>query len=446
MIVFKRFKIVTKVIQIIKLVWAGEYVRNISKLMLGIFNAQAITYASMPIITRLFTPEEFGVLGLFTALTAILIPGSALTYPKSIILIPMISHKLIMAKICILIGLLIALLSSLLCYFYIKILDNLSINTGVFLACIFLTLFSASIYQVSQSLLQSYSRYSILASSTIKQSLTINTLKVLAGMGGAGSASLVIITSLGYIFHLIYQIFSLRKNVFNYFDFVISNKNFYYTSYQKKRSYVILRKYKDFPIFRAPAIMINATSRNAPMICIAALNDPAIVGYYLLALKMVNTPINLVSRAVSDVLYPALAKNKCSKNKLRTLVIKNTSWLILLSIIPYSILGMVSPGLFGYVFGENWVIAGQFSRWLCIWMFFSFISRPAGVLIPVIGLQKWLLKFEIASSAIKIGILSVALILYKDALMAVAAASIAAACTYVYLIYYVLTKTAVGDN
>jgi O-antigen/teichoic acid export membrane protein len=50
----------------------SEFGRNVLTLMTGTTIAQSIPVAITPILTRLYTPEDFGLLAVFVALTAIL--------------------------------------------------------------------------------------------------------------------------------------------------------------------------------------------------------------------------------------------------------------------------------------------------------------------------------------------------------------------------------------
>ena len=49
----------------------SEFTRNVLTLMTGTTIAQAIPIAISPILTRLYTPKDFGVLALFVAITSI---------------------------------------------------------------------------------------------------------------------------------------------------------------------------------------------------------------------------------------------------------------------------------------------------------------------------------------------------------------------------------------
>lgn len=62
------------------------FVRNVFILASGTAASQVIAMALSPIITRLYGPEAFGILGVFMAVIAVITPVAALTYPIAIVL------------------------------------------------------------------------------------------------------------------------------------------------------------------------------------------------------------------------------------------------------------------------------------------------------------------------------------------------------------------------
>src|SRR5690625_3723904 len=64
----------------------SRFVRNVALVATGTAGAQAITMAFSPVITRLYGPDAFGMLGTFTATLAVVTPIAALTYPIAIVL------------------------------------------------------------------------------------------------------------------------------------------------------------------------------------------------------------------------------------------------------------------------------------------------------------------------------------------------------------------------
>ena len=64
----------------------SRFFRSVIVVASGTAMAQLITMAFSPVITRLYGPEAFGVLGTFVAFTHILSPLAGLTYPAAIVL------------------------------------------------------------------------------------------------------------------------------------------------------------------------------------------------------------------------------------------------------------------------------------------------------------------------------------------------------------------------
>lgn len=71
-----------KVLNIVK----KRFIRNVLILSSGTAGAQFIGILLSPVITRLYGPEAYGLMGTFMAIVAIIGPISALTYPISIVL------------------------------------------------------------------------------------------------------------------------------------------------------------------------------------------------------------------------------------------------------------------------------------------------------------------------------------------------------------------------
>jgi O-antigen/teichoic acid export membrane protein len=65
---------------------AGSFWRNLSIVMSGTALAQVISFAMMPIISRLFTAEDFGVFGTFQSILGIASAGITLQYIQAIVL------------------------------------------------------------------------------------------------------------------------------------------------------------------------------------------------------------------------------------------------------------------------------------------------------------------------------------------------------------------------
>jgi O-antigen/teichoic acid export membrane protein len=62
----------------------SNLLRSAARLFLGMAGARAISIAAMPIITRLYGPEDFALLALFVAFVSLLNPLAAFGYPGAV--------------------------------------------------------------------------------------------------------------------------------------------------------------------------------------------------------------------------------------------------------------------------------------------------------------------------------------------------------------------------
>src|SRR5699024_10937488 len=94
--------------------------------------------------------------------------------------------------------------------------------------------------------------------------------------------------------------------------------------------------------------------------------------------------------------------------------------------IPYGIIIILGPWLFSFVFGAEWAIAGDYARWMSIWVYFMFINNPSVKALPVLNAQAFQLKYAIFTFVVRLVAFILAYYLYKDDLIAVATFSIVA--------------------
>src|SRR5690606_28100454 len=72
-------------LQIIRRLKASALLRNVFAVASGTAAGQAVAFAFSPLITRIYSPDVFGLQGVFLSLVSILTPVIALRYPMAII-------------------------------------------------------------------------------------------------------------------------------------------------------------------------------------------------------------------------------------------------------------------------------------------------------------------------------------------------------------------------
>jgi O-antigen/teichoic acid export membrane protein len=200
----------------------------------------------------------------------------------------------------------------------------------------------------------------------------------------------------------------------------------------------IALKYYEFPLYRTPTALINSASQSIPLLLFASCIGATQAGYFSLARTTVAIPIILIGDSMRSVFSSRIAKASHNSENISKLILKATLWLAGISFIPFLFIFILGPLLFSLVFGNQWEIAGHYSRWLALMLFLMLINIPAISSIPVLGIHKWYLIFEFASTAIRICVLYIGIKIFNNDVVAIALYSFAGAISYMILIIKVI--------
>jgi O-antigen/teichoic acid export membrane protein len=124
-----------------------------------------------------------------------------------------------------------------------------------------------------------------------------------------------------------------------------------------------------------------------PVLMLGAFFSPIVVGFYALGFRVLQTPLSLVSGALSQVFYQRASVAKLN-GTLPSLVEELFGRLLIVGILPCLILAFLGEELFILVFGENWAEAGFYTQLLAPWSLIWFISSPLSTVYIVLEQQQ----------------------------------------------------------
>ena len=414
----------------------SKFVRNVILVAGGTAGAQAISLAFSPIITRLYGPEAFGLLGTFTAVLGIVIPIAALSYPIAIVLPESDDEAKGLAQLSFRIALVVALsLSIILLVYGDKIASFLNMQViADFMLLIPLAIFFSALQQIMQQWLIRKKQFKVTARISISQSLILNCVKTGAGWINPVGAILIVLATLGNALYAIQLWFGAKVWALpgGRIDKITEQ-----VSLRK-----LAHKYRDFAFYRTPQVLVNAISQSLPTLMLAFYFGPAVAGYFTLGKSILSAPAALIGSSVGCVFYPKISEAANRGENPVKLLNKATLATFLVGLGPFTIIMVFGVFIFELVFGASWIVAGQYAQWMGLWILFSLAARPLVATIPVVKMQGVFLVYEIFFLILKIVVLTVASYLYQNALLAVALYSIVTACSYVllYVIVYLLLK------
>lgn len=407
----------------------------------GAAGAQMITMLFMPLITRLYSAEAFGLLGVFTAVLAVISPVAALAYPIAIVLPKGDDDARSIAKLSLLIASVVSVITFIVIFLtkeQLITLFNLQAISS-YLLLLPVALFFSATQQIMQQWLIRKKQFKVTARVAVSQSLIINSLKAGGGAFNPIGAILILAATLGNALYTVQLWFGSQK-------WSVETDRINYGNSFKSDLKKLAHKHKDFPLYRAPQQFINALSQSLPVLLLASLFGPASAGFYTLSKTVMGVPSALIGKAIGDVFYPRITEAAHNKENLFNLIRKATIMLAVAGFIPFFIIAVFGTELFRFIFGTEWSEAGEYARWLSLWLFFGFINKPSVVALAILDLQKFLLRYEVVSVFLRALSLYIGFSFYENDKVAVAIFCMSGVFLNIYLIISTLIKSKVVEH
>ncbi len=395
------------------------FLKHVSIVAIGPLVSQTLSTVLSPIITRLYSPESYGALGVFLSVLSVLVPISSLSYQYAIILPKKDRDGLKILRFILLFAAMISLLVFALVLLFNKLLAELLNLQGFEADLYFLPLalfFSTAVIVFDQWMIRK-KQFKASSGVVIAQSVLSNGSLIGLGYCAPEIASLIGVNTFARGFHaLAASLFSLKTIRSNHPKEEKKDSR----STDSTNTRVLLRDYRDFPLYRTPQILISTLEYNLPFMLMTAFSGTADTGFYLLAHRVLKLPQIVISESVGKVFQQRIAETARQGRALQPLIFKTTLALGLSALIPLGTIIAFGPGLFSLIFGSEWYQAGIFARWISTWVLVTFSSVPVVAAIPVLNLQKQYLIFEIISLIMSGLGLVIGFTAFKSSILAVA--------------------------
>lgn len=351
----------------------SEFSRNVLTLMTGTTIAQAIPIAISPILTRIYTPEDFGILALFLAISTIFGSIANGRYELAIMLpkkdedaINIFALGFIVVSCLALFLLVVVILFN---DYFVILLGNEEI--ALWLYFIPITVFFMGLWNILNYFNNRRKNYKDLRNATIIKSIVLATIQLSVGFLKSGVTGLIS----GQIISQLFANTKLLKNI-------IKDKLFI-SKISRIRMLALLKKYKKFPIYSLPSTLADTSSQQLPYLVIPTIFSLTISGYFSFAKKIINLPGSLISSSISQVFYQSMVNAKNERYRLEILLFKTLKKLVLIALPTTLFLYFSTPYIFPFVFGENWTISGEIAQYLSLIFFITFIVSPLSISFSV---------------------------------------------------------------
>jgi O-antigen/teichoic acid export membrane protein len=415
--------------------------RGTSILVGGTLSAQLINLLISPIITRLYSASDFGVLGVFTAIISVVGVVTALRYEMAIPLPEKESSAYSTLILCLLITLAVSALAALAFWFFgATILSWM--QAEALLPYVFLLpvgILGSGLYLILSAWAVRKKAYGRIARTRLTQSVGQSVVQILGGLLQVGPIGLVIgnvVGSTAGSVNLARLVWGADKE----------REDSVGDETSPASLLAVASRYRSFPLLSSWAVLLNAVGLRLPVLMLSALYGPQVAGWYFLSQRVVAIPSAIIGQAVSGAylteaadIHRRLPPPQAIRRQyalLRKMVLMSA-----LIGLPYLALALAGPWLFPFVFGREWYEAGRYAQPMAFMFFLQFVSSPTGSTVSVLERQDLHMLREITRVGLVAGSLVLAAHVQAEPLTAVIYLSAAGVISYV--IYLLISVYAI---
>ncbi len=376
----------------IRHILASDWAKNSAKLLTANVVAQAIGLVVYPILTRLYSPDDFGLLNLFLSIGGVLVILATAEYQYAIVL-PKEEKQ---GVACVHIGLFTTLCLTALCALTIPFstpIANLFSTPNLadwwWLMPIFVLVSALwtllNYWYTRQKCFGQISAYQVTQSS-------VGALAKI-GFGVVGTTSFGLIVS-----SIIAPFVALVANICINFKQKLSEL----LHIDRSVCRAVAREYANFPKFSLPRALVNSVSCNLPILLLTPFFSLTEIGYFGMAVTLAFTPISLITKSLYQVFFQRTTEcvnQHASIAPFFSKLIRNT----LLMVVPtFALLYFALPTLTGWLLGDGWQISGKYIQLMLPWLAVGCIGNTIGYIPDIFMQQKISAIIEVVYCALRV--------------------------------------------
>lgn len=365
-----------------KYVGKSSYKKNVIVMVVGRVIAQAIPILLSPLLTRIYSPSQFGVFGVYMAIVSFVSMISNGRYTHAIVLPKEKEKSQNIVLISSLFTLLFTLSFSIVFLFtkeqFFTILNIKSINQYFFL--LILNILILGLYEPLFVYELREKRYKKLAINVVIQSVVLIIVRVVVGYFGFTDLGLILSYLIGYTISYLLLLYRTDIKI----DILSFRKDF-------KN---LITKYVNFPKFTLLSDSLIVLTNSFPSILLNRLFGSDSAGYFALSEKILGSPIWFVTSSVGDVFRQEASEKYRNGESCKDIYIKTTKTMFKIGIIPFLLIFFAIPPLIPFVFGEVWEPVGDYIKIFSTMYFSSFIVNPVSHIVNIVNKQKYAVLFQ----------------------------------------------------
>ena len=335
--------------------------------MSGTTIAQAIPVVITPVLTRIYSPAEFGLFAVYMALISI---GAMIVTGRlemAVLIARKDSEAVQLAFISFIMSGVLSIVTLLLIVIWGQQIAVLSGQPEIesWLYIVPFSIFLFSVYKVLLHWLNRKKQYELMSQSRVIQSGSISVLQLIVGVLTKIMSGLALADCLGRVAGLVLIIKAIKPTVT-------------LPGFNRVKLLALIRRYRKFPFLGSPASLLNILSLQMPYLFIPVIFTSVVAGLYFLVFRVLMMPISLLGESILHVFRNNAMEDLKEHGTCKPLFIKTFRFLVIIGLPPAVLIMLFGPEIFAFIFGEEWREAGLYATILAPMALFRLVCAPLG--------------------------------------------------------------------
>ncbi len=360
----------------------GSFKRNTLIMSSGALINIGISIILYPIITRLYSDEDFGNYGLLFSVITTLGLVATFLYPTGLVIPKFRSQFHSLLKLCfILTGASFLVISIWILLFkdsFLFIFKLYNVEEYLFLIPIGVVLVSLKTIFLNINVRKKLFKENAFSNVVAGSSLKILNIGYAISFSASGFGLLIThFISIG-IQVVTLGLKKMKKDLF--FSFRSSNSTLFSTA----------KEYRKYPLNLLPGNIINKYTSDLPILLLGVYFEAAIAGAYVLAHNILSIPLNVLGLSLSSVFLQKSNELNNTNPELLTSFTRNLNRkMTLLGALVFGFVFAFGDYLFYLFFGKEWLLAGTTASILSLYFIIKLVSGPLAVVFRSVGKEQY---------------------------------------------------------
>jgi len=358
---------------------SSEFAKNIMIIFSGGVVAQILPILFMPILTRLYGPKEYGVLGLYVSIGSIAATISTLRYSQAIQISRTKEDAFMVLKFCIctVFAFSVILLFIIIPVFTFDVPDLKIESIGGSILSLPVYVLCIGVNEVLLVWINRNKQFKYISFNRIlTTSFTLIISLIWAITVNHSFKGLIFALIFGQMMGTCFLVF--RANKIRRFDL----------SFNKIELKRLLIEFKHFPIYSLPSDLINVVTNQLPILMLNKYATITEVGYFSMSNRMLGLPSAFIGASIGEVFRQRATQDYNMNGTCLPIFMKTFKSLVFIGIVPFAVIALFGPWLFSFFLGNEWTESGHYSQIFAVMFFLRFAISPLTYTFYIAGKQR----------------------------------------------------------